>query len=154
MNKRPALGRFRRQSWNTARMPAICSTIRLALPRASFADRNWHLDGNATNQASGIDSCLAPAILTRIASSAESQRQTASLQESSEPQNNAVSPEEARIPKPCTLDSWHESQSTPLVVRCIGRLLDLLRVRRDAAFSCISDRGEVGVRSSSKCRKD
>jgi len=79
---------------------------------------------------------------------------TASHQESGEPQNNAVSPEEARVPKRSTLDSWHESQITPLVVRCIGRLPDLLRVRRDAAFSCISDCGEAGVRSSSKCRKD
>ena len=58
---------------------------------------------------------------------------------------DAVSPEEARIPKRCTLDSWHESQITPLVVRCIGRLPDLPCVRRDAAFSCIADCGEAGV---------
>src|SRR6267154_1050898 len=81
-------------------------------------------------------------------------RRAASHQESGEPQNNAVSPEEARVPKRCTLDSWHESQIPPLVVRCIGRLPDLLRVCRDAAFSCISDCGEADVRTSSKCRKD
>src|SRR5712664_1000141 len=109
----------------------------------------------ADSPQTGIDSCLAPALLTRIASaSAESRRQTASHQEGGEPQNNAVSLEEARVPKRCTLDSWHESQITPLVVRCIGGLPDLLRVCRDAAFSCISDCGEAGVRSSSKCRKD
>jgi hypothetical protein len=118
-------------------------------------DTGINFSGFATNQASGIDSCLAPTPLTRIASaSAESRRQTASHQESGEPQNNAVSLGEARVPKHCTLDSWHESQITPLVVRCIGRLPDLLRVRRDAAFSCISDCGEAGVRSSSKCRKN
>src|SRR5258707_4529954 len=64
------------------------------------------------------------------------------------------SPEEARVPKRCTLDSWHESQITPLVVRCIGRLPDLLRVRREASFSCISYCGESGVRSSTQYRKD
>src|SRR6266403_5372280 len=86
--------------------------------------------------------------------SAESRRQTASHQESGEPQKRAVSPEETRIPKRCTLDSWHESRISSLAVRCIGKLPDLLGVRRDADFSCISDCGEAGVRSSSKCRKD
>src|SRR6266478_62687 len=86
--------------------------------------------------------------------SAESRRQTASHQESGEPQKRAVSPEETHIPKRCTLDSWHESQITSLAVRCIGKLPALLRVRRDAEFSCISDCGEADVRASNKCRED